>query len=281
MALEFTKLVKGSSPVSQVGNYGFFKLAVESSGGGGGSSDVTFSRTFSENTPAQISAVSALISANNMTSTQVAETYGWNIGDKISYKLSTNENVEMRIIGFNHDDKSDGTGKAGITLDMTHCLAKKYVMNNSKTNTGGYAVSVIKTSTIPKIKATLPQEWQDIIKLVNKKSANGGVYYTETLTLSEDLFLLSQIEVFGTKANTAQDNINEGTQYEYWNGKADADRIKKYDTNADGVVDTAFNWWLRSSYYDNAIAFCNCRYIGSSGNSNANTQNCVSFAFCV
>jgi hypothetical protein len=37
----------------------------------------------------------------------------------------------MRIIGFNHDDLSDGSGKAGITLGMTHCLNTKYKMNDS------------------------------------------------------------------------------------------------------------------------------------------------------
>lgn len=278
MAWDFIKLVKGDNAVSQIGNFGFFKLAVESSSGGG---ELTFSRTFSENTPEQISAVSALISANNMTSAQVAETYGWNMGDTISYQLTNGENIEMRIIGFNHDDKSDGSGKAGITLGMTHCLATLYPMNNTATNAGGYASSVMKTSTLPTIKLTLPQEWQNVIKFVNKKSANGGnVNYSETLTLSEDLFLFAEIEIFGTTSN-AQDGANEGSVYEYWNDKTAADRIKKYDTNADGVADTTTAWCLRSARSTRNGNFCWVNANGGSTSGLANYSRGVSFAFCI
>ena len=117
-----------------------------------------FDPVFGNNTPAQISVVSDEISKNNYTSAQVAEIYGWNIGDTITISLSTGENIEMRIIGINHDDKSDGSGKASITLEMTNCLATKYSMNSSNTNTGGYAASIMKTQTLPTIKALLPQE---------------------------------------------------------------------------------------------------------------------------
>ena len=278
MDLEFTKLVKGSSPIFQVGDLGFFKLSKDTGSGGGGGGDVTFSRTFSENTPAQISAVSALISANNMTSSQVAETYGWNIGDTISYQLTTGENVTMRIIGFNHDDLSDGTGKAGITLDMTHCLATQY-RANSKNSTAGYASHQIKTETLPTIKALLPQEWQDVIKLVDKRSGNGsGANYTETLTLSEDLFLLSSVEVLNEAGHSKI--LDEGVVYEYWNGKVASDRVKNIDKDADGIPETGCMWWLRSVAYLAGYACC----IGPTGASTMappRNYNGVSFAFCV
>lgn len=239
------------------------------------------SRVFSENTPEVISAISAEISAKNMTSSQVAETYGWNLGDTKDITLSTGEVIQMQIIGFNHDDKSDGSGKAGITLQMKDCLATLYSMNKSDTTAGGYASSVMKTSTLPTIKSTLPQSWQDVIKLVNKKSANGGgSYYSETLTLSEDLFLLSQIEVFG-EASNAQDGVNEGSIYEYWNGKNDADRIKKQDTNADGVSDTEIFWSFRSVRNNHTANFRGV-YIGGTGSTvPASYSRGVSFAFCV
>lgn len=252
------------------------------SGGGEDTPTIEFSRTFSENTPEQISAVSAEISANNMTSEQVAETYGWNIGDTISYQLTTGENVEMRIVGFNHDDKSDGSGKAGITLEMTQCLTTKYPMNSSSTNAGGYAASLVKTSTLPAIKGTIPQEWQDVIKLVNKKSANGGsTNYSKTLTLSEDLFLLSQIEVFGTTETLAQDYANEGSVYEYWNGKTSTDRLKKHDSDGDGVPDKIIPWWMRSSYATSDIYFCGINPAGTINSLGPTYNQGVSFAFCV
>ena len=234
-----------------------------------------FSRTFSENTPEQISTISAEISANNMTSEQVASTYGWNIGDTISYQLTTGENVEMRIIGFNHDDKSDGTGKAGITLEMTHCLANTYKMNNSNTNAGGYPASVMKTTTLPSIKATLPQEWQDVIKLVDKKCAdNGGSSYS-IVTSSEDLFLMSYFEIIEVEQP-------EGSKYEYYaKHTGQTPRIKKYDSNNDGVVDTAGSWWTRSPGASRTTDFKLIFFGGNGTTENASSFGYVSFAFCI
>ena len=242
------------------------------------------SSVFGENSPATIAQVSETIAANNMTSEQVYNAYGWSVGDAHDITLTSGEVIQVRILGFNHDTKSDGSGKAGITLQTVECLATRYPMNSSNTNAGGYAASVMKTSTLPTLKALLPQEWQDVIKLVDKKSANGGnSNYSETLTLSEDIFLLAGVEVFGSESSYgyAQDGANEGSQYEYWNGKVAADRIKKYDTNADGVADTATSWWLRSSTYGSTSYFC---YVGTSGNANYNYASYsrgVAFGFCI
>ena len=240
---------------------------------------LVYSRIFSENTPEQISAVSAKISEDGLTSAEVAETYGWNIGDTTTITLTTGEVIEMRIIGFNHDDKSDGTGKAGITLEMTHCLATKYQMNSTGTNKGGYAVSKMRTETLPTIKETLPEEWQSVIKMVDKKSANGGgSNYTEILTLSEDLFLLSAIET--CQAGSAQAKDTEGFKYEYWVSN-NSNNAKQFDSDKNGILDTFISYWFRSCANGSTSEF-------SCVNSNANgvtfdaTRSFgVSFAFCV
>lgn len=240
-------------------------LEVSSGGGGGGA---FFDRTFANNTPAQIAQVSALISYNNMTSEQVASTYGWNVGDTISYQLTTGENVEMRIIGFNHDDKSDGSGKAGITLDMTHRLETQYPMNSTQTNQGGYPASTMKKTTLPAIKETLPQDWQDVIKTVNKKAANGGgTFFTSILTIPQELFLLSLVEVGASDGSTAI--YQEGSLYEYW-----VDKDKSYRGKGGYYFTRSCDNTGKSSY----------RAITSSGNadwSSANSADGVSFAFCI
>ena len=237
--------------------------------------------SFKDASPQYIAKASEKIAQGGLTSAQVAEQYGWNLGDSIPITLSTGEVIEMQIIGVNHDDLSDGTGKAGLTLQMKNCLATRYPMNSSNTNAGGYAASKMKTQTLPTLKALLPQEWQDVIKLVDKKSANGGsTNYSETLTTSDGLFLLAEIEVFGA-TTYAQDGTNEGSVYEYWNGKADADRVKKYDKDADGVPEAATIWWLRSSYYVNTGYFCFVTASGGANNTSANNSRGVAFAFCI
>jgi hypothetical protein len=226
-----------------------------------------FSTTFGENTPEQISTISAEISANNMTSKQVEATYGWKIGDTISYQLTTGENVEMRIIGFNHDNKSDGSGKAEITLEMTHCLAKYYSINSTTSGTVYYSASDMKNTHLPAIKATLPQEWQDVIKLVDKNTYESGM-----ITSSEDLFLLSEYEVYGARTS-AKDN--EGSFYEYWRGKSDNDRIKK-------AANSAKSWWLRSAGRSYNNYFCMVfLYSGGTQENICTNQLYVSYAFCI
>ena len=235
---------------------------LEISSGGG----EFFDRTFANNSPDQISKVSAIISYNNMTSAEVETNFGWKLGDTISYKLSTGENIAMRIIGFNHDTKSDGSGKAGITLDMTGRIAFSTI-NNENTNAGGYPASVLRNTKLPTIKATLPQEWQDVIKHVDKQSANGSSSnYTEVLTTSEDLFLLSEMELQGYKRLS---QINEGTQYEYW---------KNHNTNE--ARKSKGYAWLRSCYYEAPSYFCRLEDGAISAVGALNSCG-TSYAFCI
>lgn len=242
---------------------------------------IVISRVFSENSPEVISLVSQEISDATMTSAEVEATYGWKLGDTKDITLSTGETIQMQIIGFNHDNKSDGSGKAGITLQMVNCLAIMYAMNGSRTSNGGYGSSLMRNTTLPTIKKLLPQEWQDAIKIVHKKSANGGSSaYTETLTLPEDLFLLSEIELFGTVTN-AKAGETEGEIYEYWNGKVHADRIKRLDQNMDGIFELAYNWWLRSVRSSDNTGFVQVSSDGGSSSYKADYSRGVSFAFCV
>lgn len=221
-----------------------------------------------------------------MTAEQVTSTYGWNIGDTKDVTLTTGKVITFRIIDFNHDTlSSDHTTKAGITLQMVNCLAIRYPMNSTNTNAGGWGVSKMRTETMPTIKATLPQDLQNVIKLVDKKAANGGsTNYSATETLSDDLFLLAGVEIFGAGSSYghAQDGVNEGTQYAYWatNDNNNA-RIKKFDTDADGMPETATTWWERSSCCDFTDTFCCVYSNGITGYDYAGNSRGVAFGFCV
>lgn len=235
---------------------------------------------FAEADTQMISNIADQIAASNMTSAEVESNYGWKLGDKTTITLTTGENIEMQIIGFNHDDKSDGSGKAGITLQMVNCLKTEYYMNSSYTNAGGYVASVMRTVSLPSIKSTIPQEWQNIIKFVDKKSANGGgTNYSGIVTSSEDLFLLSEIEVFGSEY-LSQNGMEEGRVYDYWRGKSDEDRIKLYAPPNASSPTSKGQWWLRSSGLAQNY-FCLVNTSGKNNSTGAATKYKVSFAFCV
>ena len=254
--------------------YSSVTVNVTSSGGGGGGAG--FDPVFANNTPEQISKASAIISYNNMTSAEVEANFGWKIGDTISYQLTTGENVGMRIVGFNHDDKSDGSGKAGITLDMTHVLPTRVQMNNSASNSGGYPKSLAKTTLLPSFKASLPQEWQNAIKVVTKKSMSGGMY-PQVVTSSEDLFFLSDIEVALYYENTSSAS-SEGTTYEYWADGTRDKRMKPYKFGGTSNKD----WVLRSCVNKSDNAYVCVDSNGRGGYVIADTQSCfTTFAFCI
>lgn len=238
------------------------------------------SATFGDNSWATIAQVSQTIASQNMSASDVYNNYGWSLGDKKSITLSTNEVIEVQIIGFNHDTlSSDHSSKAGITLQMVNCLATRYSMNSSSTNAGGWNGSVMRTSTLPTIKALLPSDLQSVIKLVDKKAANGGSSnYSATVTSSDDLFLLAEIEIFGS-VSYAQDGSNEGTQYAYWASHNQAsDRIKYYD-NAGSQ--TATSWWERSSFSDPTSHFCLVLTSGGAAYGTATYSRGVAFGFCI
>lgn len=236
-----------------------------------------FDSTFGNNSWATISAISQIIASQGMTSSQVYSNYGWQLGDTKSITLSTNEVIDVQIIGFNHDVlSSDHSSKAGITLQMVDLLPTRYKMNNSSSNAGGWNASAMRTTTLPAIKLTLPSGLQSVLKMVDKKAANGGsTNYSATVTSSDDLFLLSTIEIFGF-AYGAQDGANEGTQYEYWVGKSADDRIKRYTGTT-----TATNWWLRSSLSSSTSNFSLVNNTGAVGNNGASNLRGVAFSFCV
>lgn len=150
----------------------------------------------------------------------------YKVGDEKQITLSTGETVTMVILGFNHDELSDGSGKAGITFGTKNCLATSYAMNstsktydgNSGYNAGGWLNSDMRNTTMPLIKGYLPQELQDVIKTV-KKQTSKGAQLSDILDTEDDLFLFSQEEVMGTinYSTTGQNSFSgEGTQYEYF-----------------------------------------------------------------
>lgn len=188
------------------------------------------------------------------------------VGDSKTVNIG-GTNYEVQIIGFNHDDKVSG-GKAAYSFQLVDCLNQTQQMNTSNTNTGGWNGSAMR-GRMSTYKSQLPAALRNVIKTVKKKSGTGGGSSSGTQQTNDDLFLLSEIEIFGT---TTYSVAGEGTQYEWY--KAGNSRIKKVNGSAD-------YWWERSPRSGNTNYFC---YVNSSGNAGydyASASNGVSFGFCV
>lgn len=188
------------------------------------------------------------------------------VGDSKTVNIG-GTNYEVQIIGFNHDDKVSG-GKAAYSFQLVDCLNQTQQMNTSNTNTGSWNGSAMR-GRMSTYKSQLPAALRNVIKTVKKKSGTGGGSSSGTQQTNDDLFLLSEIEIFGT---TTYSVAGEGTQYEWY--KAGNTKVKK-------VNGSASYWWERSPYSGNANYFC---FVGSGGAADygsASGSGGVSFGFCV
>lgn len=202
----------------------------------------------------------------------------FSVGDEKTINLTNGTEVTLVILGFNHDDLTSG-GKAGITIGTKELLPTSYynAMNGSNTNIGGWNDSRMRTSTMATILSQLPNDLQEAIKFVDKKTTKGGKT-TSIITSSDKLFLLSEVEIDGTEEDGY---TGEGEQYEYWkkikNGTLEGDRVK-YLANGTGGAGI---WWLRSPIISNPTAFRCITQSGSYSNLLASNTGAISFAFCM
>lgn len=192
------------------------------------------------------------------------------IGDEKPITLSTSEVITLQIIGFNHDNLSVGTsGKAPITFGFKNCMNTAQQMNPTDTNVGGYSGCALYTKINNAIYGSLPADLRAVMKNVSKLTSAGN--QSETIvTTQEKLFMLSEVEIFGS---IAYSKYGEGTQYAFFtNGSA---RVKT-------TAGAASYWWVRSPNGSSAADFCAVSSSGAvSGNNGASYPTGVALGLCV
>lgn len=207
----------------------------------------------------------------------------WSVGDEKTIYLAPEaggmpelpddtNTLTLVIYGFNHDDKADGTGKAGITFGTKNLMGYTRKMNNSNTNNGGFTGSAMYTYLQNTLFSQFATDLQSAIKPVLKKTSAGN-QSTTINTNAMKLFLFSEIEIFGEAGHSVS---GEGSQYNWSTTREN--RIKRLANGAD----TARYWWLRSPNAGNSTSFCLTDPYGYHSNlGEANKVWGVCFGFCV
>lgn len=237
----------------------------------------------------------------------------WSIGDRKAVTLNgtvgklslSNVTTYAFIIGFNHNASVEGSNRIHFQLAKTAlsggtdvCLCDSsynstvsttgyFSMNSSRTNSGGWASSQMRTnicgtslsSYSGTIIAVIPAALRAVLKPVTKytdNTANGGGSTASYVTATTDyFFLLSEFEVFGSISYGNTNEKNKQAQYAYYS--AGNSKIKyKHDGTS-----TAAGWWLRSprASYSNTFVF-----VGAGGTVNdraASTSLGFAPGFCV
>ena len=236
----------------------------------------------------------------------------WSIGDRKAVTLNgtvgklslSNVTTYAFIIGFNHNASVEGANRIHFQLAKTTlsggtdvCLCDSsynstvsttgyFSMNSSRTNSGGWARSQMRTnicgtslsSYSGTIIAVIPAALRAVLKSVTKYTDNtgGGSTAASAVTATTDyFFLLSEYEVFGSISYANSNESSKQAQYAYYSAGNSKIKYKH-----DGTT-TAAAWWLRSPYASNSYNFV---FVGTGGTVSRNiAYSSLGFApgFCV
>lgn len=208
----------------------------------------------------------------------VASNY-WAVGDtkqiimngKVSNGLTlSNYSTWVYIIGFDHNSTVEGTGIAfggfktaqANGIDVALCDSRCgwdessgqwFNMNNNNSNAGGWASCDMRITTLPLVKSAMPSDLQSVLKTTTIYSDNvgGGSDITSYVTATRDeLYLLAEFEIFGTRtyANTAEQIKQQ--QYAYYVAGNSKVRYNHSSTA------TAVGWFERSVVATTSSTFC-------------------------
>ena len=175
----------------------------------------------------------------------------WKVGDEIDITLSGtyNETITLQIWDFNHFDKSDGSGKAGICFGCKYLSSSINSVMCKGSSNSEWADTYMRNTTMPKVLNSMPAELQSVIKEVKlytasvKTNSSTGQTVKGIGTLSQDkVFIPGFTEIFGSSkysmqsaCETGQKKISIFTNSKY--------RIK---TKSDGTPNSEYWWWTRS-----------------------------------
>ena len=236
----------------------------------------------------------------------------WSIGDRKAVTLNgtvgklslSNVTTYAFIIGFNHNASVEGTNRIHFQLAKTAlsggtdvCLCDSsynstvsttgyFSMNSSRTNSGGWASSQMRTnicgtslsSYSGTIIAVIPAALCAVLKSVTKYTDNtgGGSTAASAVTATTDyFFLLSEFEVFGSISYGNTNEKNKQAQYAYYSAGNSKVKYKHNGTS------TAARWWLRSPLASSSDGFENVNTNGTVEDRTARASFGFPPGFCV
>ena len=166
------------------------------------------------------------------------------IGGRMIFQIALSSGTvtaDVEIIGHNHDDLSDGSGKASLTFFVVDLPQIQHRMNPDNVgNQGGWEATEMRTFTNGELLEAFPEKLRAIIKTVNKIS-DGGVNNL-TLVITEDRVWLASYDEVGF-INSQFALLGQGTLY----GDVFSD---KKESRSKYIMDSTSTggWSLRSSY---------------------------------
>jgi hypothetical protein len=191
------------------------------------------------------------------------------------YYGTTQFGADMEIIGYNHDDLSDGSGKAALTFFCLDLPRISHAMNETSTNSGGYKNSSMREFVNEELFGRLPSGLRNIIKQVDKIS-DGGSNNQSLVTTSDKCWIASYDEVGFPEISGSIPG--QGAVYSDIFSVNKESRVKYLDNSAEEG-----RWWLRSSDYSSSSSnmFWRVQTSGAVYGDISSNKYYVAFGFCI
>lgn len=160
--------------------------------------------------------------------------------------------MAYRIVGINHDDLADGTGKAGLTFEAVNgafgeqCVDSEMYDGNRWTGT-----ELRQRLNTGDLLSLLTNELAGQISAVTKFNYDSIGQYSMT----DKLFILNTYEVYG---GSYEVDGAHSSQYEYYSGKGVSDSNQS-------EASLGFDRWMRTTYPPDSSKICYIRANGDSG----------------
>lgn len=186
----------------------------------------------------------------------------WAVGDTKSITLTNGATIVYRIADMKTGRYalSDNTGSSNMVLEpVTQIPNTTAAMNSNGSNSGGFAQSQMRSTTLANIYALFPSDVQNAMSEVVILSGTGGGTTSGTSSSNNKLFLPAEMEIFDTKTYSIGNAECPSGQFDYYAAhNTAADRIKQRDGSNKG-------YWLRSPNSGGSANFC---LVGGGGNAN-------------
>lgn len=206
---------------------------------------------------------------DNLKSSVQNNTYSTNyhVGDELPYTTTDGDTYHAVIAGIDADVDANGN-TIPITFVTKELYKTTYPMNTTATNAGGWNASLMRTSTMPALKAKLPKYVTRRIVAAKKYSYDKDTRAEQTTI--DEVWIPNYKEVDLTSPDVQESG---GATYSSVFSNQ-ASRVKKLNG-------TATNYWTRSSVSSNNNKFLTVYSNGAANNNNASDSYGVALGFCI
>ena len=188
-------------------------------------------------------------------------------GTTWSVKLTNGKTMTYRIVGINHDDLADGSGKAGLTFEAVNGAFGEQCVDSEMYDGDRWTDTELRQRlNTGDLWSLLPNELAGRIATVTKFNYTPYGQYSMT----DKLFSLNTYEVYG---GSYEVDGAHASQYEYYSSKGISD-------SSQSGASLGFDRWMRTTYPPDSSKICYIRANGDSGKKLASEECSVVPAWC-